>query len=252
MALLSGGGYAEYAVASQSMVLPVPQGYTFVSAAAIPESFLTAWQLLRFVGDVQEGQRVLLHAGASCLGVAASQLTEKYFRATAVTTSSAAKVEYCKRYASVCLSRTPDESGLLFANKVRTLLGEESINCIVEPIFGGNYMQENEAVLAERGRIIVVAYMGGARVQLNLMPLYRLRAHLLFSKLRCRSDAYRAQVVSTFEEEILPYLHERIIVPAMFKSLPLREAAQAHQLLESSTNWGKIVLTTGAHSAGEI
>lgn len=243
MALLPGGGYAEYAVANRGSVMPVPKGYSFIEAAAIPEAFLTAWQSLRFHGDVRPGQHVLIHAGASGVGTAASQLVEKYFKATAVTTSSEEKVEVCKNYASINLDRTPDETGMCFAPKIRNLLGEGAINVVMDSVFGGSYIAEDAAVLAEDGRIIVLAFMGGARVHLNCLPLFRQRAQIIFSKLRCQNDDYKAQLVESFEKEVIPYMNERIIVPIANKTFPLEEVAQAHARLEDSKAWGKIVLT---------
>lgn len=243
MALLSGGGYSDYAVAHHGSVMPMPQGYSFIEAAAIPEAFLTAWQTLKLHGDVQKGHRVLIHAGASGVGTAASQIVEKYFQATAVTTSSTAKVEVCRSYASVNVDRTPNETGLCFAPKIATLLGENAINVVLDPVFGGTYLEEDASVLAEDGRIIVLSFMGGARVHVNCLPLFRQRAQIIFSKLRSQSDDYKAQLVQSFESEIMPLLSERIIVPVPNKTFPLEEVAQAHLRLEESKTWGKVVLT---------
>ncbi|KPA80451.1 putative mitochondrial oxidoreductase [Leptomonas pyrrhocoris] len=247
MGLLPGGGYAEYAVAHEGSVMHIPQGYSFIEAAAIPEAFLTAWQALKFHGNVSKGQHVLIHAGASGVGTAASQLVEKYFEATAVTTSSEAKVELCKNFASINLSRTPDETGMCFAPKIKNLLGESCINVVLDSIFGGSYISEDAAVLAEDGRIVVLAFMGGARVHLNCLPLLRQRAHIIFSKLRCQSDDYKENLVKTFEQEVIPLMNQRVIVPVANKTYPLEEVGQAHARLEDSKAWGKIVLTVNNH-----
>ncbi|KPI89833.1 hypothetical protein ABL78_1096 [Leptomonas seymouri] len=243
MALLGGGGYAEYAVAHEGSVMHIPQGYSFIEAASIPEAFLTAWQALKFHGNVRKGNHVLIHAGASGVGTAASQVVEKYFEAVAVTTSSDAKVEVCKSFASINLSRTPDESGLCFAPKIKNLLGEGSIDVVVDGVFGGSYISEDAAVLAEDGRIVVIAFMGGAKVHLNCLPLLRQRAHIVFSKLRCQSNEYKENLVKLFEQEVVPLMNQRVIVPVANKTYPLEEVSQAHARLEDSTAWGKIVLT---------
>ena len=247
MALLSGGGYAEYAVAHEGSVMHIPQGYSFIEAAAIPEAFLTAWQALKFHGDLQKGQIALIHAGASGVGTAASQLVEKYFEATAVTTSSDAKVELCKNFASINLSRSPDETGMCFAPKIKNLLGEGAIDVVLDSVFGGSYIFEDAAVLAQDGRIVVLAFMGGAKVHLNCLPLLRQRAHIIFSKLRCQSNEYKENLVKTFEREVVPLMSQRVIVPVANKTYPLEEVAQAHGRLEDSKAWGKIVLTMNNH-----
>ncbi|KAG5478695.1 hypothetical protein LSCM1_06099 [Leishmania martiniquensis] len=243
MALLSGGGYADYAVAHMGCVMPIPQGYSFIEAAAIPETFITAWQILNRHGKVKLGQRVLIHAGASCVGSASAQITEKYFKATAITTSSEEKLDVCRSYASVALSRTRDELGWAFAPKLKRLFGEESVNVIVDPVFGGTYLSENAQVLAPDGHLIVTAFMGGALVQMNALPLFREKAQITFSKLHCRSDEYKADLVSSFEREVVPYMSERIISTIVNRTFPLEEAASAHKFIEANYDVGKVVLT---------
>ena len=242
MALLSGGGYAEYAVAHEGSVMHIPQGYSFIEAAAIPEAFLTAWQALKFHGNVRKGHHVLIHAGASGVGTAASQLVEKYFEATAVTTSSERKVDVCKKYASVALSRTRDENGQCFASKIVKACGEASVNVVVDCVFGGSYISEDAAVLAEDGRIVVLAFLGGSKVELDFAALFKQRAHLIFSKLRNQSDAYKENLATTFGREVVPLMSAREIVAVANTAYPLEEVAQAHAHLNDNTEGGKIVL----------
>jgi NADPH:quinone reductase len=243
MGLLPGGGYAEYAVAHEGSVMHIPQGYSFIEAAAIPEAFLTAWQALKFHGDVRKGQHVLIHAGASGVGTAASQVVEKYFEATAVTTSSEGKIDVCKSFASINLSRTADETGMCFAPKIKNLLGQGAIDVVLDSVFGGSYISEDASVLAEDGRIVVLSFMGGAKVHLNCLPLLRQRAHIIFSKLRCQTLEYKENLVRTFEQEVVPLINQRVIVPVANKTYPLEEVAQAHARMEDGKAWGKIVLT---------
>lgn len=243
MALLAGGGYADYAIAHHGSVMHIPQGYSFIEAAAIPEAFLTAWQALKVHAQVKKNQHVLIHAGASGVGTAASQLVEKYFEATAITTSSPHKVEVCKNFASINLDRTPDETGMSFAPKIKNLLGDGAVNSILDCIFGGSYVSEDAAVLAQDGKIVVTAFLGGARVHLNCLPLFRQRAQIIFSKLRCQSDEYKQELIESFEQEVIPYFRERIISPVANKTYDLEEAIQAHNRLEDSKSWGRIVLS---------
>ncbi|EPY33851.1 oxidoreductase [Strigomonas culicis] len=204
MALLDGGGYAEYAVAHEGTVMPMPREFSFIEAAAVPEAFLTAWQCLKYHGDVQPGQRVLIHAGASGVGTALAQLVERHFKATAITTSSAEKVDVCKSFASHALDRTPDEAGVCFASKVKAQCGEQAINLIIDPVVGGTYLSEDASVLANDGKIVVLALMGGTEVQLNLMPLFARGASIVFSKLRNKPAAYKEGLVTSFTAAALP------------------------------------------------
>ncbi|KPA83954.1 putative mitochondrial quinone oxidoreductase-like protein [Leptomonas pyrrhocoris] len=242
MALLPGGGYAEYAVAQMGCVMPMPQGYSFTDAAAVPETFITAWQILNRHGKVKPRQRVLIHAGASGIGSACAQITEKYFKATAITTSSEAKLDVCKGYASVTLSRTKDEAGWAFAPKVKKLFGEESIHVIVDPVFGGTYLSENSQLLAPNGHLVVVAFMGGSLVQMNALPFFRENAQITFTKLRCRSDQYKTTLVESFEQEIVPYLNARVISPVINRTFTLEEVGAAHTYIEENRGYGKVVL----------
>ncbi|KPI87437.1 quinone oxidoreductase-like protein [Leptomonas seymouri] len=251
MALLPGGGYADYAVAHMGCVMPIPQGYSFTEAAVIPETFITAWQTLKRHGKVMPGQRVLIHAGASGIGSACAQITEKYFKATAITTSSEDKLDICKGYASVNLSRTKDKAGWSFAPKVKKLFGEESIHVIVDPVFGGTYLNENAQVLAPNGHLVVLAFMGGSQVQINALPFYREQAQITFTKLRCRRDDYKTMLVKSFEKEVIPYMNERIIAPIISHRFRLEEVAAAHTYIEENRGYGKVVLSmsdTSRHS----
>lgn len=243
MALLPGGGYADYAVSHFGSVMHIPHGFSFIEAAAIPEAFLTAWQILKLHAQVQKGQHVLIHAGASGVGTAISQLVEKYFEATAITTSSPSKVEVCKNFASINLDRTPDETGLSFSPKIKTLLGDGAVNAVVDCIFGGSYISEDAAVLAQDGKIIITAFLGGARVHINCLTLFRQRANIIFSKLRCQSDEYKKELVDSFEREIIPFFQERVISPVANKTYEIEEVIQAHNRLDDHKSWGRVVLS---------
>lgn len=250
MALLPGGGYADYAVAHYGSVMHIPSGYSFIEAAAIPEAFLTAWQALQLHAKVEKGQHVLVHAGASGVGTAASQLIEKYFGATAVTTSSPSKIEVCKNFASINLDKSPDETGLSFAPKIKNLLGDGAINSVVDCIFGGSYISEDAAVLAQDGKIVITAFLGGARVHINCLPLFRQRAQIIFSKLRCQNDAYKQSLVESFEQEVVPYFKERIISPVANKTFDFNEVIQAHHRLDDAKSWGKVILSLNSTLRG--
>ncbi|EPY41498.1 oxidoreductase [Angomonas deanei] len=211
MSLLGGGGYAEYTVTHQGCVMPMPKNYSFIEAAAIPEAFLTAWQCLKFHGNVQKGQHVLVHAGASGVGTAACQLVERHFGATAVTTSSTGKIEICKNFASICVDRTPDETGLCFAPKIAQRVGENAIDLVVDPVLGGSYLNEDVTVLKEGGMVVGLAFMGGMKTEVNLAALFAKATTVKCTKLRNKPAAYKEELVRTFTEAVMPLLEDGTI-----------------------------------------
>ncbi|RNF13132.1 oxidoreductase [Trypanosoma conorhini] len=245
MALLTGGGYADLAVAHEGSVMKVPDGYSFAEAASIPEAFITAWQALKLHGNLQEGQNVLVHAASGGVGTALMQLTEKYFRATAIATSSASKVNFCKKFAKFAVDRTPDESGKCFAPKVRHALGNKAVNLIVDPVVGGTYIEEDGEVLAKDGKVVLLAYMGGRHISFDILPFFAKRATLICSKLRDQTDAYKEALVKSFEAEALPYLARRDIVPLLQATYPIKDVSTAHTLIDNNSSQGKLVLTLG-------
>jgi NADPH:quinone reductase len=251
MCLLSGGGYAEYVVASQGSVMPIPAGFTFTEAAAIPEVFLTAWQCLKFNADVQRGDRVLVHAGASGVGTAASQLVERVIGGVAITTSSENKVEGCKAYATYAVSRTPnEETGKVFADKVAAALGDaKGVQAIIDPVFGGQYLAEDGEAMAVDGVTVVLAFMGGNVIkEFNGTPFFRKRATVRFSTLRSRSEEYKSKLVKSFCEEALPYFSTPNANGLKLESvintvLALEDVTKGHALLEANDTSGKVILT---------
>ncbi|EPY43032.1 oxidoreductase [Angomonas deanei] len=245
MSLLGGGGYAEYTVTHQGCVMPMPKNYSFIEAAAIPEAFLTAWQCLKFHGNVQKGQHVLVHAGASGVGTAACQLVERHFGAKAVTTSSTGKIEICKNFASICVDRTPDETGLCFAPKIKNAV-DAGMDVILDPRVGETYLTEDASVVAENGKIVVLSLMGGSNVFLNSVPLLQKRAEIIFTRLRSESMASKARLVASFTEEVMGAIEDRTIVPAANKSFPLDDIIDAHIYLDDPKSWGKVVLTVNS------
>lgn len=242
MALLTGGGYAEYCVSHHGTVMPVPHGYSYSEAAAVPESFLTAWFCLHARAKLGKRKNVLLHAGTSTISMAAAQLVERYYEGTAITTCAAEKVDVCKNYASINLDRTPDETGARFAPKIINLLGDSPIDLILDPLFGGSYLTENSVVLARDGKIVVLACLAGARVQLDALPLLRQGAELIFARLRDRDPDSRTELVKSFCQEIGPLLDERVVAPPPTRAVPLEEVMNAHLRLDDKETTGKMVL----------
>ena len=250
MALLGGGGYAQYVNVEEGHCLKMPEMYTFEQAAAIPEVFLTAWQAIRFQASLSKGQTLLTHAGASGVGTAASQLA-RLLGARAVTTSSEAKVEACKQFADVAVSRTPTENAdgkkFHFAPKVIEAIGSNAVDVIIDPVFGGGYLEEDVEVLNTDGQIVVLAFMGGSKAGvpdgLNCVPMFRKRVGIKFSTLRSQSNEYKAKLVESFAAEALAGFSDGRLTPVIDTTFDLfDEVVKAHERIDKSESIGKLVL----------
>lgn len=237
--LVPGGGYAEYAVLPASHAMAVPAGYTMVEAAATAEVFLTAFQLLCSIGQLQQGQRVLIHAGASGVGTAAIQLAKSIGAKVAVTSSQDDKLTLCKALGAevaINYSRCQFEQAL-------AQCWPEGVNLILDPV-AGDYINRQIPLLADDGKIIVYALMGGRDVpQLDLAALFKRRGQIICTTLRNRSHHYKTNLVQTFIHTFGRQLAQRSIQPVIYQQFNWRQAEQAHQLMASNTNMGKLILT---------
>ncbi len=235
-ALLAGGGYAEQVVAPAGQVLPLPEGLDMVQAASLPEVFATAYLNLYMEADLQPGERVLVHAGASGVGTAAIQLCRSTHNPVFVTVGSDEKVAQC-----VALGA---ESGWnrkagSFAPAVREW-GE--VDVVLDPV-GANYLADNLQCLALDGRLVLIGLLGGAEVSVNLGALLMRRVRLIGSTLRARSVAYKSRVMEGLLDNVWPEIAAGNIKPVVDKVLPITEAEQAHAHMAADANFGKIVLS---------
>uniref|UniRef100_A0A7S4FEQ1 Enoyl reductase (ER) domain-containing protein n=1 Tax=Eutreptiella gymnastica TaxID=73025 RepID=A0A7S4FEQ1_9EUGL len=245
MALLPGGGCAEYCVAPQECCIPVPEGMPWVDAAAIPEVFITAYQCLLFHGRLQAGQNVLLHAGASAVGLAAAQICRAVQAQHVITTSSQSKLETCLRHGAthaLAKDRTSPYAQA-FAWDVQQIVGDRGVDIIVDPVFG-TYMWENADVLAVDGTIVVLAMMGGATIDppVSMPTLFKKRATLKFSTLRSTSVEYKAKLVADFWEFAEPLFKAGKLTPVVDTVLPWTDICEAHEMLDQNRTAGKVVL----------
>ncbi|MEM9836299.1 MAG: NAD(P)H-quinone oxidoreductase [Bacteroidota bacterium] len=241
-ALLNGGGYAQYVVVDEAMLLRLPRNLSFTKAAAIPEAFLTAFQALHWLDKLQKEENVLIHAGGSGVGTAAIQLVQ-LAGATPLITASAMKHEMCKELGAVrCIDyRTED-----FAAAVLEETGGQGVNLILDFV-GAPYLAQNLQALAMEGRMISLAALGGATVEkVSLAPLLLKRLQLTGTTLRSRSKAYKEQLTSDFREQVWPHFANRSIRPVVDTIYDWEEVQSAHRYMASNANLGKIVLTIGA------
>ena len=240
-ALLPGGGYAEHAVVHAGHVLPVPDGIDGVQAAAFPEVFLTAYQALHWLADLQDGETVLIHAGASGVGTAATQLA-RLQDATVIATASAPKHPICRDAGA---QHVIDYTSEDFAERVSIII-ERGVDVVIDFV-GAPYFNRNIDVMATDGRLVQLATMGGSTVEeVSLRALMAKRIHVYASTLRSRSDAYKTQLVRDLRADLMDAWATGRIAPIIDSVVDWTRVAEAHRRMEDNANAGKIVLRVDA------
>jgi len=238
MGLLAGGGYAEYAVIHQDVALAIPPGLTLGEAAAIPEVFLTAFQALHWIGEVESGENVLIHAGASGVGTAAIQLVREA-GAHPYVTASGPKHDVCYELGAKHAVNYREED---FAPVVRERTGGHGADLIIDFV-GAPYFDPNLDALAEDGRVVMLSTLGGATVQeADLRKLFAKRATLAASTLRSRSQDYKMRLSQDFAADVLPLFLDGTVRPVIDSTFDWARATDAHRRMEANENAGKIVL----------
>jgi putative PIG3 family NAD(P)H quinone oxidoreductase len=237
-ALVAGGGYAEFCVAPAPQCLPVPRGLDMVAAAAIPETFFTVWTNVFERGRLQSGEWILIHGGSSGIGTTAIQLARVRGARVIATAGSADKCAACEWLGAerAINYRTTD-----FAAGVRELVGERGVDVVLDMV-AGDYVQRNLDVLAVDGRLVQISLLGGATAQVNMGTIMRRRLTITGSTLRQRSVAEKGALAAALKAQVWPLLESGAVKPVIHATFPLRSAADAHRLMESSTHIGKIVL----------
>jgi putative PIG3 family NAD(P)H quinone oxidoreductase len=238
-ALVAGGGYAEYCTVHESNALPVPAGFSFVEAAAIPETFCTVWPNLFERGQLAAGETALIHGGSSGIGTTAIQLAKAFGARVIVTAGSDEKCAAClKLGADVAINYTTQD----FVAATLDATDGRGANVILDMV-GGDYVARNYAAAAEDGHIVQIATQHGVKAETNFYTLMVKRLTHTGSTLRPRPVAFKARVMETLQAKVWPLLAERKVVPLIDATFPLRAAAAAHARMESSVHIGKIVLT---------
>ncbi len=236
--LLPGGGYAEYVVIPQALAMRIPDGLSFVQAAAIPEVFLTAFQAIQWLGELQKGETVLVHAGASGVGTAAIQIAKR-IGAKVFVTASAAKHEACRVLGA---DLTIDYKSEQFDEVVLDATDGKGIDLIID-FLGASYFHQNVKSLKLDGRLVMLALMGGSKVEaVNLASLFRKRIHVKPSTLRSRSLSYKISLTSDFKAAILPAIIDGTIQPVIDQVFDWNQVTEAHDRMAANKNIGKIIL----------
>ena len=237
-ALLAGGGHAEYVAAPAGQIFPAPATLDLVTAAGIPEAFLTAFVNLVVEGGLAAGARVLVHAGASGVGLAAIQIAKLAGARVAATTRTAGKLG---ALAAAGAELAIDSSQADFGAEIEARWGRDAVNVVLDPI-GAASLTGDLRVLAPGGRVVFIATLSGAAAELDVARLMRKRAQLVASTLRSRSRPDKAAIVARFRQEILPAFDAGKLHVPMDAVFPPERAAEAFQRMRENRNVGKIVI----------
>ncbi|HEV7618202.1 MAG TPA: NAD(P)H-quinone oxidoreductase [Burkholderiaceae bacterium] len=237
-ALVQGGGYAEYCAAPVAQCLPVPKGLSAVEAASLPETFFTVWSNVFDRAHLGDGETLLVQGGTSGIGVTAIQLATALGHRVLATAGSDEKCRACERLGAErgINYRTED-----FVEVVKAATGGKGVDVILDMV-GGDYVAREISSLADDGRLVFIALLGGAKANINLGPILLRRLTVTGSTLRPRPVAFKAAIAAKLRERVWPLLEAGKIKPVIYRTFPLEQAAQAHALMETSTHIGKIML----------
>jgi NADPH:quinone reductase len=239
-ALTNGGGYATYCVAPAPQCLPWPTGYDAIRAAALPETSFTVWANLFQLGRLAKGETTLIHGGTSGIGVTAIQLAREFGARVFATAGSDEKCAAClKLGADAAINyRTQD-----FAAEVKTLTDGHGVNVVLDMV-GAPYITRNIRSLAIDGRLVLIAFLQGSKVEnFDFLPVLVRRLTIAGSTMRPRTTAEKGSIAAELREKVWPVLDAGRCSPVIHATFPLAQASEAHRLMEASTHIGKIILT---------
>ncbi len=242
-ALLAGGGYAEYAVAPLAQCLPVPDGLSLIEAAALPENYFTVWSNVFDLGQLGRGEGgaqeiLLVQGGSSGIGVTAIQLAHAFGHRVFATAGSAEKCAACVRLGAERAINYRDED---FVAVVKQATDGRGVDVILDMV-AGDYIPRELDALAEGGRLVFIATLGGSKASIDAATIMRRRLTLTGSTLRARSVAFKGALARQLHAKVWPLLEAGKLRPVIHQVFPAAEAAQAHALMESSAHIGKLVL----------
>jgi NADPH2:quinone reductase len=241
-ALVQGGGYAEYCAAPLDQCLPVPKGLSPLEAASLPETFFTVWSNVFQRAALQPGESLLVQGGSSGIGVTAIQLAAAMGHRVFATAGSEDKCRACEQLGAERAINYKTED---FSEIVKQLTGGKGVDVVLDMV-GGDYLKREISCLADDGRLVLIALLGGARTEIDLGQVLRRRLTVTGSTLRPRPVSFKAQIARELRERVWPLIEAGKIRPVIHRTFPLDEAAQAHALMESSAHVGKIMLEVAA------
>ena len=240
MALVAGGGYAEYCAAPAPQCLPVPHGFSMIEAGAVPETFFTVWTNVFDRGRLKAGETFLIHGGSSGIGTTAIQLAHHFGAKVITTVGGADKAEACRKLGADLAINYREQD---FVAEVMAATEKRGADLILDMV-GGDYINRNLACLAVEGRLVQIAFLQGTKAEINLGSVMVKRQTITGSTLRPQSVAKKGEIAASLKAQVLPLFEAGKIKPVIYQTLKLAEAAGAHRLMESSAHIGKLALTT--------
>ncbi len=238
-ALLAGGGYAEYCVAPAAQCLPIPAGLSDVEAAALPETYFTVWSNVFDRGQLSEGESLLVHGGASGIGTTAVQLATALGHKVYATAGNDERVKSVEALGAVLGINYRNQD---FVEAVKTATDGRGVDVILDMV-AGEYINRDLSCLADDGRIVIIALLGGAKATIDCSQLMRRRLTVTGSTLRPRPVAFKQEIARALKARVWPLLEAGKIRPIIHATFPLEQAAQAHAMMDAGEQIGKIVLT---------
>lgn len=239
--LLPGGGYAEFCTVPADMAMPIPENLSFEEAAAIPETFLTAYQALKWVGEVQNKETVLIHAAGSGVGTSAIQLCKHLFNTQILATAGKDhKLESARKLGA---DFTYNYKKVNFADAIESDIGADAVDLIIDFV-GASYWDSNIKLLAQDGRLVILSMLGGHKIEnMSLIPILRKRLSVKGTTLRSRSVEYKTSLSDEFYSHTQELFKREVIHPVIDSVFDWKDAEEAHQRMADNKNTGKIVLT---------
>ena len=236
IALLGGGGYAEYVSCHEFHAINKPKNLNWIEAASIPEVYATCWLNLFLEASMQQGDKVVFHAGASGIGTAGIQLANVFDCESFVTAGTEEKIKFCLNLGA--------SDGEIRSNDIFSKIKEWApggVNIILDPV-GGEYFERNLDVLSIEGKLIVIGLMGGAKANLNLGLLMVKRQKIIGSTIRARSNETKNIVMQELSEKVIPLFESGMLKPVIHKTFYFSECNEAQEMMEANENIGKIIL----------
>ena len=237
-ALAPGGGYAEYCAAPAAHCLPIPAGLSMLEAAGVPENFFTVWVNVFDTCKLKAGEKFLVHGGSSGIGLTAIQLAKAFGAEAFTTVGNEEKAAFCKRIGAdhAFNYKTQD-----WAADIAAVTQNKGVSVILDMV-GGSYIEKNLRILAMEGRYCFIAFLEGGQATVDFRPLMMKRQTITGSTLRARPDRQKAAIAVSLKEHVWPLLAAKQVTPVIYETFVLEEVVKAHQLMESSTHIGKIML----------
>jgi len=239
-ALVTGGGYADYCLAAVQCCLPIPDRLTAQEAAALPETFFTVWANVFELAHLEAGETLLVHGGTSGIGTVAIQLAASFGATVIATAGSDQKVDMCRNLGAHLAINYKSQD---FVTVIEQNLGTESVDVVLDMV-GGDYVAKNIDLLANDGRHVSIAFLTGAKPQVNLAKIMAKRLTLTGSTLRPRKNGYKGMLCEALSLFVWPLLDTGEIAPVIDSIYDLEDAPKAHERMESGQHMGKIILRT--------